>query len=303
MLAVQLFALGLAAAGAAAESAAPPQPPAPWFSRAEPSIGAGAAAMAGGDTERALELFRKARADTPDQRAIVEYDVGQALVAQALASAPTPPADPGAAPTGAPSDGPAAPPQLDKSLVDDAQAAFARARGLAHDGRLKAEAALAAGNLAAIAGEVDEAIAQYRQALRDDPTHLRAKKNLRRALEAKKQEPPQDQDGEKQPNDDKDQDQKDDKKDGDKNEQDQKDGDKEEKDEQDKKDGDKDEPDPKDSDKKDPEPAPGTPEAKKAQKKEAARRLLDALRARERPLTPLEMRGAKPVRAKEGKDW
>lgn len=268
-----------------------PAEDAPLFSRVEPAIAEGSSALAGGDTARALEQFRKAKADTPNQRAIVEYDVGQALALQALASAsPAPPSasgDPAA---------PAAQPQLDKSAVADAQAAFGRARSLAHDPRVKAEAALAAGNLAAMAGNVDDAIAQFRQALTDDPANQRAKKNLRRALEAKKQQQQQQQRGGDQNQDDQNkQDQRNDEQQGDQQQGDKKQND-QKKDDQDQGQAPKPE--------QQPQPQPGDePDDKKAQKKEAARRLLDALRARERPLTPLEMRGAKPVRAKEGKDW
>ncbi len=281
----------LALAAGAPTPAAKPAESTPLFSRPEPAIAEGADALADGDAARALDAFRKAKGDTPNQRAIVEYDVGQALAALALASAQQA-APPAAAPATAPGAGApdqAAPPQLDKTKVDDAQAAFSRARGLAHDPRVKAEAALAAGNLAAFAGDVDNAIAQYRQALKDDATNERAKKNLRRTLEAKKQQQQQQQpqDGDKKNDDKKNDDKKnDDKKNDDKKNDDKKNGDQQQQDQQ-----------------KQQQQDPGSPEAKKAEKKEAARRLLDALRARERPLTPLEMRGAKPVRAKEGKDW
>ena len=237
----------------------------PLFSRVEPAIAEGAAALADGDAARALERYRAATATTPNQRAIVEYDVGQALVAQAMAAAAPPPAPAGPASP----DHAAAAPKLDESMVADAQAAFGRARALAHDPRVKGEAALAGGNLAAVAGKVDDAITQFRQALRDDPTNVRAKKNLRRALEAKKQQQEQQQQNQEGDKDQKNEDQKN----------------------EDKKNEDK------------PQQQPSPPDDKKAQKKETARRMLDALRARERPLTPLELRGAKPVRAKEGKDW
>lgn len=298
---IAALSLSLAAAGPSAELGGE----APLFSRAEPSLVAGAAALQDGDVDAALERFRKARADTPNQRAIVEYDVGQAMVARALASAAATPPDPNAP------DGHAAAPTLDKTMVDDAQAAFTRARGLALDPRLKAEAALAGGNLAAFAGDADQAIAQYRQALRDDPTNERARKNLRRALEAKKQQPPpQDQGGQDDKKDDKKDENKDENKDDKK---DPKDGDQQgdqKQDQDDPKGDDQREPPAgpkpgegdKDGDKKE-APPPTAAEGKKDPKKEAARRLLDALRARERPLTPLEMRGAKPVRPKEGKDW
>ncbi|MCC7072402.1 MAG: hypothetical protein IT383_13825 [Deltaproteobacteria bacterium] len=262
----------------------------PLFSRVEPAIAEGAAALAGGDAARALERYRAATATTPNQRAIVEYDVGQALAAQAMAAAAPPPAPAGPASP----DHAAAAPKLDESMVADAQAAFGRARALAHDPRVKGEAALAGGNLAAVAGKVDDAITQFRQALRDDPTNVRAKKNLRRALEAKKQQQEQQQQNQEGDKDQKNEDQKnEDKKNEDKKNEDQEN--------EDKKNEDKKNEDKKNEDQ--PQQQPSPPDDKKAQKKETARRMLDALRARERPLTPLELRGAKPVRAKEGKDW
>ncbi|MBI1945375.1 MAG: hypothetical protein HYS27_06750 [Deltaproteobacteria bacterium] len=294
-----LLALALVLAADAAAPEARPAEGAPLFSRVEPAIADGAAALGGGDAAKALELFRQAKADTPNQRAIVEYDVGQALAAQALATAQqqAPAAPSGGAPDPATA---AAPPQLDPSAVADAQAAFGRARALAHDPRVKAEAALAGGNLAAMAGDVDEALRQFRQALKDDPMNERAKKNLRRALEAKKQQQQQQQQPNEQNKDDQQQDEqnRDDQQKNEQNKDEQKKDDEQKKNEQNKDDQQK-----SPEDKQQPQPQGAEPDDKKAQKKDAARRLLDALRARERPLTPLEMRGAKPVRAKEGKDW
>ena len=288
-----MLALALALAAGAAAPEVHQGDEAPLFARVEPALADGARALADGDAARALERYRAAAASTPNQRAIVEYDVGQALTAQALASAAPAPAPADAA---AP-DHAAAPPKLDDSMVADAQAAFGRARALAHDPRVKAEAALAGGNLAAVAGKVDDAITQFRQALRDDPSNERARKNLRRALEAKKQQQEQEQQ-QQQPDGDKNDDQKnDDQKNDDQKNDDQKNSDQKNSDQNDDHKQDQQQRD------QQQQPEPSTRDDKKAQKKEAARRMLDALRARERPLTPLELRGAKPVRAKEGKDW
>ncbi len=290
----------------------------PLFTRDEPHLQDAVDAVKGGDTDLALAHARAAVAEDDDQRAIVEYDVGQVLVARARAEAaaattttPNPSSPPDAR-------GAAAPPQL-----DDARTGFERAAGLAHKPRLIAEAQLAAGNAALEMGKLDDAISSFRRALIADRTNGRARRNLQRALELKRQQPP--------PKDDeKDGDQKDsDKKDGEKKDGEKKDGDKKDGDKKDgaqkdgaQKDDDKKDHDKKDGDKKDgdqqkqPEGDQKTssdqgdqdkggpaPAKKKPTSKEEAKRVLQGIRSRERPLTPLEMRGVERQRAKEGKDW
>jgi tetratricopeptide (TPR) repeat protein len=275
-----MIVLALLLCAGASEGAAALAPSPSLFERAEPSLEAGAQALNNGDVDDAIERFRHAQPQTDDQRAIVEYDVGAALLVRAVASKNTP------APAGAPSahatgqagahtaaDG-APPAESAPPDTDDARAAFERAYGIAGDQRLKSEAALAAGNAAAFGGKLDDAIEQYRKAVVADATNARAKLNLRRALEAKRaQPPPPPHEG-------------DDDKEGDDK---------------------KDEPKPdeeKGDDKKDePKPAAGENNKRKL-KKEEARRLLEMMRARERPLTPMEMRGQEQAQTpKQGKDW
>ncbi len=281
--------------------AAPPLAPMPaFFQRTEPNLQAGASALADGNVDAAIESFRAAQPKTDDERAIVEYDVGAALLARAaLAAAP----DPAASTPGAPA------PKLDAVALDDAIAVFERAYGIAKDRRLKSEAALATGNAAAFASKLDDAIAHYRQAVVADPTNARAKTNLKRTLDAKRAQPPPppEQDG----------DSDDDKKPKDGEDEKPKDGDdKKPKDGEDEKPKDGDDKKPKDGEDekepKDPKGEPQQPEDSKEEgaqqdkklKKEQARRLLEMMRARERPLTPLQMRGeAKAQPAKQGKDW
>jgi Ca-activated chloride channel homolog len=284
------------------------------FQRPEPNLEAGARHLADGDADAAIESFRKAAASSPNERAIVEYDVGAALLLRAQRSAAAAqPAGPGAE----------GPPPVDKEALDDARAAFERAYGLARDPRLKSEAALAAGNTAARKSDIDEAIAQYRRAIVADPTNARAKTNLRRMLEAKKAQPPPEQGGDGQQGNDGDKDEE--RKDEEKKDEEQKeqseppdqgqkpggeqgqDGEDQDKDKDKKSDKDKDK-ESKDKDKEQAgssQPEDSEAQQQKKQKKEEARRLLDALRAREKPLTPLEMRGAqkKKQQPKGGKDW
>lgn len=333
--------------GAEAPSGAPLTSPPALFERAEPHVEDGAAHLADGEPDLAIESFRQAAPTTSDERAVIEYDVGTALLARALlkaAAAPPPQGQPPPAQPGAPPPTPdpnhpqagEAGQSPDSADLDDARAAFERAYGLARDARLKSEAALAAGNVAAQGNDVDEAIAQYRKALVAFPKNERAKKNLRRVLEAKRAQPPpppQQGDGENDEQDEKDQK---DQKEGDEQQQKngEKKGDEQEKgdeqkhgedekaqkqqdgeDEKDEKGEDEKEQKQKDGEKKDGDeekkgekkedaaPQDAAQKAKK-QKKDEARRLLDALRARERPLTPLEMRGQKRrQQPKGGKDW
>jgi hypothetical protein len=330
-------------------AASPVEAPSPAiFSRAEPSIEAGARALKAGDADQALERFRKAKAESADERAIVEYDVGSALLLQALKNGEAaaqqqqqqqkPPAQPGQPAADPQAQGP----QLDASALDDARASFERAYGLAKDPRIKSEAALAAGNTAATKQDLDEAIAQYRKSLVADPHNERAKKNLKRALEAKRAQPPpppqqggsdDDKKNDDKKNDDKKDDQNKDQKNDDKKDQnkDQKNGqsgdkpkDDDKKGDQQKQDGSKDDQDKQDQQKQDQQKQDGSDKSDdktgqkgaeqeqpqtaqqkaKKQKRDEARRLLDALRSRERPLTPMEMRGdQKRQPAKNGKDW
>ncbi len=303
----------------------------PVFTRVEPHLAAGARALQAEDPDLALERFRRAEASTDEQRAIVEYNAGQALLLQAMttaeaaaASAPSPAA--GEPPT------PPTPPEIADTL-----ASFERAAALGRDPRFVSEARLAAGNAALVGSKLDDAIAQFRKALVADPRNERARHNLQRALELKQQQPEQQpQDGDGEGNDDS-------KKDGDK-----KDGDQEQKDgaqqgqkdeagDKDKAGGDDDKPadenkpddkkesagneqKPADDKKPGEKDAPGdddggegkdgtgegkkpAPAPKKPTSKQEARRLLEGIRSRERPLSPIEMRGTERRPAENGKDW
>ncbi len=305
----------------------------PVFTRDEPNLAAGRRALLADDVDTAIERFRRAAARTDTERAVVEYDVGQALTMRALAAAKAAQqaaqqvAQQGAQQGGGtPGDtGPPAPPE-----VEDAIAAFDRAATLAREPRLVSEARLAAGNAALVGGKLDDAIGQLRRALVADPHNERARRNLQRALTMKQQQPPpppqEGGDGEQKDGEQKDDQQQQDgeqkdsqKQDGEPpKEADQRDGDQKQQDGDQKqqdgeqKDGDqKQEPEPKnDGDQKTPE---GGDDAKKGQtpapkpkptSKEEARRLLQGLRSRERPLSPLEMRGTEQrTPATAGKDW
>lgn len=355
--------------------ASPIDAPTPLMSRAEPNLDVGRALLDAGDVDGALERFRQATPKSADERAVVEYDVGAALLQRARAAAQSARGQPpfGANAAGAHAPGaPPAPPSDDEgedpsaAAFDDARAAFERAWGLARDPRLKSEAALAAGNTAAERQELDEAVNQYRRAVMADPNNQRALQNLRQVLALKRQQPPpqsggtKPQDGKQDGKQDEQQDGrqggKQDDKPGDqddstqrRNSEDQKDGDQggenpqgskgqgqdsSEKDTQQQGGGgDQERQDPSHKDEgkaasqgadgeqvpKDPaqqgsatKDGDDAPEDKGAtatrgprkQKRDEARRLLDALRARERPLTPLEMRGKqRPQRPAGGKDW
>lgn len=303
------LALLLAAAPAGAPSLA--ETPA-MFQRAEPNLEAGARALANGDVDGALESFRRAQPESDDQRAIIEYDVGAALLARAALTpspaggAPSTHADPAPAPPDGAEAGP------DTAALDDARAAFERAYGIARDRRLKSEAALASGNAAALANKLDDAIAQYRKAVVADPSNARAKTNLQRALAAKRAQPPpppdqgDQSDDEKKGEDQGDKNQGDEKKPGDKGDDTKPDDKKGDDGKPDDKKGD-DKPDDKGDDKKGDDKKgdqQSGPAQKKKLKKDEARRLLEMMRARERPLTPMEMRGEQKAQApKQGKDW
>ena len=307
----------------------------PVFTRVEPHLAAGARALQAEDPDLALERFRRAETHTDEERGVVEYNAGQALLLQAMqkaqaAAAAAPPPAAGQPPTAAPT----APTPPD---ITDALAAFERAAALGRAPPFVSEARLAAGNAALVGSKLDDAIAQFRKALVAEPRNERARRNLQRALELKQQQPEQQpQDGDGKGDDD-------DKKDGDKKEgdQDKKDGEqqgnKDDAGEQDmpqKNDGDTPEEkqgeQPKPGDKKpgeqddqkpgddkggdekgdkgddgqkdggEPKPAPAP---KKPTSKEEARRLLEGIRSRERPLSPIEMRGTERRPAENGKDW
>ncbi|HEY4220633.1 MAG TPA: hypothetical protein VGO62_04805, partial [Myxococcota bacterium] len=202
----------------------PPLATAPkLFERAEPNLAEGARMVRKGDVDSAIERFHKADPQDPDERAIVEFDVGAAQLFKAEASKQ--PVSPGAQAKADKDGGP----KIDKEALDAAKASFERAYGLARDPRIKSEAALAAGNASANGSDADDAIAQYRKAIVADPKNERAKTNLRRVLDAKRAQPPKPpQNNDDKKNDDKKNDDKknDDKKNDDKKNDDKKNDDK-----------------------------------------------------------------------------
>lgn len=314
----------------------------PFFTRPEPSLEAAFEALSADDPDVAIERIHEAEADDDDERAIVEFDVGQALIARARKDAKDAATQKDAQQKDGKAQAPA-PPKL-----DDAIQSFERAAALAKNPRITSEAHLATGNAALEMQKLDDAIAAYRRAVVADLGNERARRNLQRALELKHQQPPPPEDQQQQSGDGKSDDQKqpDDaqKKDGEQGEQQQKQygdtsGDDQQKKPQDpgddqksaddqKKDGDKKDGDKGDDaqDKKDgkdgKDKAGGASSSEAQQKKqeeqqkqaaaaakkkptskEEAKRLLQGLRSRERPLSPLEMRGEEVQRAKDGKDW
>lgn len=328
--------LTILAWASAAAGADPTVQPARFFERAEPHLVAGAGALQGGDPDTAIEKFRGARAQTSDELAIVEYDVALALAAQARVSATQPtsqndsPVRTGPDDTGDVVAGPPTP-----LVFDDAVAACERARDLAVSPALRAEAAHAAANLLAESGKIDDAIRSWRRALREHPGHVRARHNLQRALEWKKRQPPPQQqqqseggdgEGEGEQQQDQAQGETDSEQHQEQRQRQQQNGqDKErERDEKkqdaaaksdaessqpgqkhkdDHKPGGQDEQDPGRAGKaQPPQAADGNDDAARP-KSERLRRMLKSILARERALTPLDMRGEERRRARQGKDW
>ncbi len=329
------------AAGSAAD--APIGGGAPLLTREEPHLAAGRRAVVAGAADVAIERFRGAVAKSDDERAIVEYDVAQALVARGVAdaeaAAEAAKASGGAAGAAGGAEAAAAPPQL-----DDAIEAFERAAELARHPLIVSEARLAAGTSALMAQKLDDAIAQLRKSLVADPKNERARRNLQRALMLKAAQPPpppqdgdgdgdgkkdqkdqQDQ-GDKQNKDDQEKDQQKDQGQAQQDQQDQQDQQGKKPQDQQGDDDDKPQPDGKAKNKDDPsndkkdgtddatgkadagknadDAGDATPAPKKPTSKEEARRLLEGIRSRERPLSPLEMRGveAKPAEP-GGNEW
>jgi Ca-activated chloride channel family protein len=166
------------------------------------------------------------------------------------------------------------------SRFEEAGKEFLRATE-GQDEALKANAFRSLGNALSKQDKYKEAVAAYRRALALRPDDKASKWNLEIALRKQKEEE------EKKK---KDEDKKDDK-------------DKQDKKDQDKQD-DKDKQKQGDKDKQQEQPQPQQGQDKKKQKKDEAKRLLDALRARERPMTPMEMRGQQKQQSpKAGKDW
>lgn len=328
---MSIFMLALVVAGAttgdASSSTVAVGDGTPVFSRAEPNLAAGQRALEHGDIDMALERFRRAVTVTDDERAVVEYDVGQTLTLRAMAAAKAATAAT-TTQTSAPDQGAEAPQRPAPPDVDDALATFERAATLARGQRLASEARLGAGNAALVGGKIDDAISLLRKALVADPHNDRARRNLQRALTMQQQSKPPPSEGGDGDKDEKEQDK--DKKDGDQQKQDggkdtqdkpgdeqnpagagddkQDNADQPEKQNEEPKANNADkpsEPTPGKQDKPGEDKSPGKGEALKAKptSKEEAQRQLKGIRSRERPLSPFEMRGTERQAPSAGRDW
>jgi Ca-activated chloride channel homolog len=307
------------------------------FERVERSIESGAHALQTGDFDRAMESFSNAEADDGEKKAIVDYNVGSALMHKA--SRILKQAQP-------PSDGEQEISEEAKVLLEDAEDAFKKAYSLSQNPVLRSDAALAQGNTRAQKGELKEAIESYRNSIVANPSNHAARRNLMQSLRLLKAQPPpppsegggddendEEKDEEKDeqdPNNGENQDQKkadqDKKEDGDQKDENkdkkQNQGDEQDKDNPEKKkqSGQEGEKDPqekeqkspsgeKDKDEKDPKEAPpagqgeAPPMTPEELSKEEAKRLLDALRNREKPLNPHLMRGTQMRRVQREKNW
>jgi Ca-activated chloride channel family protein len=337
--------VGLFAGGAAAEEEAG------LFERTEPNLESGFDAVRRGAYGEAIERFRRAEVESSEDRAVVEYDVGQALSAQAEAEVAE--AREGLVP-GAPD--PATAPDADAPGADlwqQATESFERAYGFAESPSLRSEAALAAGNALARAGELDRAVDAFRRSVVANPMNERARTNLAttlRTLRAQPPPPPQqgenDDEQEQEEGDEQQQQQEgeqEQQQDGEQEQQEQQDGEQEQQDgEQEQQDGEQQQQDgeqqqqpgeepergdeqqqqpgdekdkgedkpsdpsqPKDGegDEKKEAPAPGEEKEEEDEDKARARRLLDAMRKRERPLAPHLMNEQRRRPRAAEKDW
>lgn len=168
-----LLALGILAGTLASSSAAFAQG---LFSRTEPSLAEGEEALKRSLWDEAISRFRGAEAHGPDERAIVEYDVGRVLYEKGLAEQErSKQAGEGDEAAGA-------------KLLAEAAEAFRRSYGTAHDDKIRSQAALAEGNALARAGELQKSIDAYRRSLVASPENERARKNLATVLRVLQQQ-------------------------------------------------------------------------------------------------------------------
>jgi hypothetical protein len=209
-----------------------------------------------------------------------------------------------------------------KDLLMQAGEAFERAYGIAQSPSLRSQGALAAGNAHAIADELDRSIDGYRRALVTDPMNEAARRNLGAVLQAMRAQPPpppsgggdddrdeeeegdeeQQEQGEDNPEP-SDQEQKQDENEQDEQQQDKQEQDKE-KESQDQAGDEEKQQQPENKDGEDSEqPPPSGADNQDELNKEQARRLLDALRQRERALNPQIMQQDQQRRRAVEKDW
>lgn len=300
-------------------------PPSGIFEREEPNLAEGERALRDGRPEDALRAFRQAQAETQDERAIVEYDVGQALLQQGLSEAEASAQEQDGAEAGG-----------GQRIFAEAAEAFDRAYGLTTNPQMQSAAAQAAGNARAQKGDLQAAVDSFRKAMIADPNNMGARKNLAsvlRALAAQPPPPPSESDEDSDSKDDSEQNPKD----GEQNQEDssseqgQNDessnsqaGDEQDKDKSagedkqrepgtdDKNRNESQQPEPKSSSDEGPQ-KPGDVEPQAPQNterpspeersKEQAQRLLDQMRNREKPLVPLWMRGKSSSKPPPEKDW
>ena len=293
------------------------------FERTEPNLADGMRALEDGRPEDALRAFRQAQTETQDERAVVEYDVGQALLQQGISEAEASEQNKDGAQGNA-----------GQQVFDEAAEAFERAYGLTNEPRLKSVAAQAAGNARAQKGDLQGAVDSFRKAIIADPKNVGARKNLAsvlRALAAQPPPPPSESSEQSESENDSEKDQQDgnqkqnkdssspDKKEEDKqpqpgenpeNQPSSEQGDK--KNEGEKKDsssGADEKPDSKSTEGQNPEETAPQKERDTGayppedRSKEQAQRLLDQMRNREKPLVPLWMRGKSSSKPPPEKDW
>jgi Ca-activated chloride channel homolog len=245
--------------------------------RLEPHLADGQDALQNERNDEAVAAFRAAETELADERAVVEYDI---------------------------------------AVAEKSTEGFTRAASLATLPWLKSEAFLAKANTV-LQGEppkepeaakqrLDDAVAATRDALRADPQNDRARRNLQRLLqqqqqqEQDKQDPKEGGEGEGKPEEEQPSESQENSKEAKENESKDKQENREKKEEQgkQKEESPQDEKPPSDPQKA--VPAPGDPTDKAADSDE---QLLEAIRSREKPLAPYQMRGQQRTRAKNGKDW
>jgi len=155
----------------------------PLFSRPEPALVEGVEALERQDYDGAAEAYRRAAPKEREQRAVVEYNVGAALLDKARKLKEQ---------TGqAPVDDPTAPIEdLASPVYTEASEALGRAFDLSANRELRSDAALAKGNAPAESGDLKGAVKSYRRAVAENPENGRAIANLRSALRMLKAQPP-----------------------------------------------------------------------------------------------------------------
>ena len=160
------------------------------FSRVEPRLQAGAEALQQGEHDSAVDLYRGAAAQDRRQRAVIRYDVGNALLKKAEGLAET--EAPAGGISGAPGSGQG--PAIGEetaAVLDEAIDNLQSAYELSDSGGLRSDAALARGNALAAKGDVEGALDAFRTSVVENPNNGAARWNLRQALRVLRSQPPQ----------------------------------------------------------------------------------------------------------------